>query len=62
MAAANLDIRPAIASGIVAPGATNLVFLFARDAIPVSAQRVVCYWHRDAADAALFRKPQSNRR
>ena len=48
MAAANLDVRPAIASGIVAPNATNLVLLFAPDSIPVPAQRLVCHWHRDA--------------
>lgn len=48
MAAANLDVRPAIASGIVAPNATNLVLLFALDSIPVSEQRLVCRWHRNA--------------
>ena len=48
MAAANLDVRPAIASGIVAPNATNLVLLFALDSIPVSKQRLVCRWHRNA--------------
>jgi hypothetical protein len=48
MAAANLDTRPSIASGIVAPNATNLVLLFALDPIRVSAQRLVCHWHRDA--------------
>jgi hypothetical protein len=48
MAAAKLDVRPAIASGIFAPNATNLVLLFALDPIPVSAQRLVCRWHRDA--------------
>jgi hypothetical protein len=48
MAAASLDVRPAIASGIVAPNATNLVLLFALDSIPVSKQRLVCCWHRNA--------------
>jgi hypothetical protein len=48
MAAANLNVRPAIASGIVAPNATNLVLLFALDSIPVSKQRLVCHWHRNA--------------
>jgi hypothetical protein len=48
MTAANLDVRPAIAPGIVAPSATNLVLLFALDRIPVSARRLVCHWHRDA--------------
>ena len=48
MAAANLDVRPAIASGIVAPNATNLVLLFALDSIPVSKQWLVCRWHRNA--------------
>jgi hypothetical protein len=48
MTAANLDVRPVIAPGIVAPNATNLVLLFALDAKPVSAQRLVCRWHRDA--------------
>ena len=47
MAAANLDVRPAIASGIVAPNATNLVLLFALDRIPVSKQRLVCRWYRN---------------
>ena len=48
MAAANLDARPAIVSGIVAPNATNLVLLFELDPIPVSKQRLVCRWHRNA--------------
>jgi hypothetical protein len=48
MTTANLDVRPAVAPGIVAPSATNLVLLFALDSIPVSAQRLVCRWHRDA--------------
>jgi len=48
MTAANLDVCPAVAPGIVAPNATNLVFLFALDPIPVSAQRLVCHWHHDA--------------
>jgi hypothetical protein len=48
VAAANLDVRPAIASSIVAPNATNLVLLFAPDSIPVSKQRLVCRWHRNA--------------
>jgi hypothetical protein len=38
MTAENLDVRPAIAPGIVAPNATNLVLLFALEAKPVSAQ------------------------
>jgi len=53
MTAANLDVCPAVAPGIVAPNATNLVFLFALDPIPVSAQRLVCHWHCDA-DGRLF--------
>jgi len=48
MTAANLDVRPAIAPGIVAPSATNLVLIFALDRIPVSARRLVCRWQRDA--------------
>ena len=48
MAAANLDVRPAIAPGIVAPNASNLVLLFALDSIPVSKQRLVCHWHRNS--------------
>jgi hypothetical protein len=48
MTAANLDVRPAIAPGIGAPNATNLVLLFALKAKPVSTQRLVCRWHRDA--------------
>jgi hypothetical protein len=48
VAAANLDVRPAIASGIVAPHASNLVLLFALDPIPISKQRLVCHWHRKA--------------
>ena len=48
MAAANQMSAPAIASGIVAPDATNVVLLFARNPIPVSAHRLVCHWHRDA--------------
>jgi hypothetical protein len=48
MAAANPDVGPAIASGIVAPDATNLVLLFALDRIPVSTHRLVCHWHRKA--------------
>jgi hypothetical protein len=48
MTAANLDLRPPIASRIVAPNATNLVLLFALDSILVSAHRLVCHWHRDA--------------
>jgi hypothetical protein len=48
MAAANRDVRPATASGIVAPNTTNLVLLFALDSIPVSKQRLVCRWHRNA--------------
>jgi hypothetical protein len=52
VAAANLDVRPAIASGIVAPNATNLVLLFSLDSIPVSKQRLVCRWHRNAAGSS----------
>ena len=48
MAAADPDVGPTIASGIVAPNASNLVLLFALGPIPVSAQRLVCHWHRDA--------------
>jgi hypothetical protein len=48
MAAANPDVRSAIASGIVAPNATNLVLLFALDRIPVSTHRLVCHWHHNA--------------
>jgi hypothetical protein len=48
VAAANPDVASAIASGIVAPNATNLVLLFALDRIPVSTQRLVCHWHCDA--------------
>jgi hypothetical protein len=47
MAAANLDVRPAIVLGIVALNATSLVLLFAIEVKPVSAQRLVCHWHRD---------------
>ena len=43
MTAANINVRPA-----VAPNASNLVFLFPLDPIPVLAQRLVCHWHRDA--------------
>jgi hypothetical protein len=43
-----LFVSPAIASGIVAPNATNLVLLFALDRIPVSTHRLVCHWHRNA--------------
>ena len=48
MTAANLDLRTPIGSRIVAPNATNLVLLFALDPIPVSTQRLVCHWHREA--------------
>ena len=48
MAAANPNVGPTIASGIVAPNATNLVLLFALDRIPVSTHRLVCHWHRNA--------------
>jgi hypothetical protein len=48
MTAANLDVRPAVAPGIVAPSATNLVLLSALDRMPVSARQLVCHWHRDA--------------
>ena len=47
MTTANLNVRPAIVPGIVAPSATNLVLLFALDSIPVSAQRLVCRWYRN---------------
>jgi hypothetical protein len=43
MAAANLNVRPDISSGIVAYGATNLVLLFPLDRI--STHRLLCYWH-----------------
>jgi hypothetical protein len=39
MTAASVNVRPAVAPGIVAPNASNLVLLFALDPIPVSAQR-----------------------
>jgi hypothetical protein len=48
MTAANVNVRPVVAPGIVAPNASNLVLLFALDPIPVSVQRLVCHWHRDA--------------
>jgi hypothetical protein len=48
MAAANVNVRPAVAAGIVAPNASNLVLLFALDPIPVSKQRLVCRWHCNA--------------
>ena len=48
MAGANLDVRPAIALGIVAPNDTNLVLLIALDSIPVSKRRLVCHWHRNS--------------
>jgi hypothetical protein len=48
MTAANVNVRPVVAPGIVAPNASNLVLLFKLDPIPVSAQRLVCHWHRDA--------------
>jgi hypothetical protein len=48
MTAANVNVRPVVAPGIVAPNASNLVLLFALDPIPVSAQRLVCHWHCDA--------------
>jgi len=48
IAAANVNVRPAVALGIVAPNASNLVFLFPLDPIPILAQRIVCHWHRDA--------------
>ena len=44
MTAPNVNVRPAVAPGLVAPNATNLVPLFALD----PAQRLVCHWHRDA--------------
>ena len=48
MTTANLNVRPAIVPGTVAPSATNLVLLFALDRMPVSARQLVCHWHRDA--------------
>ena len=48
MTAANVNVRPVVAPGIVAPNASNLVLLFVLDPIPVSTQRLVCHWHRDA--------------
>ena len=48
MTAENLDVRPATAPGVVTPNSTNLVLLFALDPIPVSTQRLVCHWHREA--------------
>jgi hypothetical protein len=48
MTAANVNVRPADAPGIVAPNASNLVLLFALDPIPGSKQRLVCRWHRNA--------------
>ena len=50
MTAADPNVDPAFASGIVAPNATNLVLLFALDSIPVSKQRLVCHWHRNSDD------------
>jgi hypothetical protein len=47
MTAANLDVRPAIVPGIVAPSTTNLVLLSSLDRMPVSARQLVCHWHRD---------------
>jgi hypothetical protein len=47
MTVANVNVRPVVAPGIVAPNASNLVLLFKLDPIPVSAQRLVCHWHRD---------------
>ena len=56
MTAANLDVRPAVAPGIVAPNATNLVLLFALEAMPVSAQRPSrvgpSHWGQSSARAA----------
>ena len=48
MAAAKLDVCPAIASGIVAPNATNVVLLFTLDRIPASPHRLLCHWYRYA--------------
>ncbi len=48
MAAANLNVRPANASRVVAPNASNLILLFALDRIPISTHRLVCHWHRNA--------------
>ena len=48
MTAANVNVRPVVAPGTVAPNASNLVLLFELDPIPVSAQRLVCHWHRNA--------------
>jgi hypothetical protein len=47
MAAANLDVHPAIVVGIVTLNATSLILLIAIEAEPVSTQRLVCHWHRD---------------
>jgi hypothetical protein len=44
MTAAKLAVAP----GIVAPNATNLVLLFPLHRISVSTHRLVCHWHRDA--------------
>jgi hypothetical protein len=48
MTAANLDVRPAVAPGLVAPDAANLTLLFAPDPIPISAHRLVCHWRRNS--------------
>jgi hypothetical protein len=48
MTAANVNVRPVVTPGILAPNGSNLVLLFELDPIPVSAQRLVCHWHRDA--------------
>jgi len=48
MAAANLDVRPAIAPGLVPLKEANLVDLFVLDTPPMSARRLVCHWRRDA--------------
>jgi hypothetical protein len=48
MTAANVNVRPDISSGIVTHDATNLVFLFALNRIPVSTHRLLCHWHRNS--------------
>ena len=45
MTAANVNVRPVDAPGIVAPNASNLVLLFALDPIPVSTHRLLCHWY-----------------
>jgi hypothetical protein len=48
MTAANVNVRSVVTPGILTPNGSNLVLLFELDPIPVSAQRLVCHWHRDA--------------